>query len=136
MPTHRTWAVIRCCAGAATAVCLAILIVFPAQSQAKGGQAKKYGYKEILVRFRPGVSEERVRQIHAAHGATPLSVHGPSKRPRREKGPSEKRHRRVRASVPKSVDELIQAYNQEPEVLYAEPNLRVRAYLVPDDTFY
>jgi serine protease len=111
-------------------------MVFPAQSQAKGGRAKKKGYKEILVRFRPGVSEERVRQIHAAHEATPLSVHGPGKRPRRGKGPSEKRHRRVRASASKSVDELIRAYNQEPEVLYAEPNLRVRAYFVPDDTFY
>lgn len=79
---------------------------------------------EIIVKFKPGVSDLRARQLHGKHGASVLSVS--------KKG----KFKRLRVPKGKKAEELAAQYRLDPAVQYAEPNYIARALFVPDDTFY
>jgi len=85
----------------------------------------KYRDGELLVRFRAGVSSERIRAIHAAIGARPTktweSVPGLAL---------------VHLPAGTLAKDAIRSYRQNPEVLYAEPNYTVHALGVPNDPLF
>jgi len=79
---------------------------------------------EILVKFKPEVSEATVNSIAGKMGATNIgSVHGIGVR---------------RLSIPKHarIPDIVQRYLQDPQVEYAEPNYVARALYDPNDPYY
>jgi subtilisin family serine protease len=77
---------------------------------------------EILVRFRPGVSEESRLAIHASLNARVLKAFK-----------SVSSLEKVKLVEGLSVAEAIATYRSNPEVLYAEPNYIVHALNTPND---
>jgi len=82
----------------------------------------KYVPGEVLVRFREGASEQSKQGAHSAvraQGALRLDA--------------VERLERVRLPAGMSVEEGIEQYRRNPDVLYAEPNYIVHAYNLPND---
>ena len=79
---------------------------------------------EIIVQFRPGVKGSEIADINSKHKTEVLSTsqHGDFKRLKIAKG--------------KSVPEMVEIYNRNPNVKYAEPNYIAQALMVPDDPYY
>lgn len=82
----------------------------------------KYKPDEILVRFRPGTSQEKKNLAHSAARAEQVkswaSVEG---------------LHLVRVSAGVSIKDAIRLYKRRAEVLYAEPNYYVHAFTTPND---
>ncbi|MBN1669443.1 MAG: S8 family serine peptidase [Kiritimatiellae bacterium] len=78
---------------------------------------------EILVRFRPARAEPAMAQLAATAGIRVLHSR------RFNFG----RWQRIRVNSDKPLKQAIEACRQHPDVLYAEPNYIVEAYLTPDD---
>ncbi|OGP09762.1 MAG: hypothetical protein A3G39_03610 [Deltaproteobacteria bacterium RIFCSPLOWO2_12_FULL_43_16] len=81
----------------------------------------KYVPGEVLVKFKKGVDENKKKNIHDKMGAEVLSeipqigVH------------------KVKSKLGKSTEELIRQYKNDPNVLYAEPNLIYQIQAMPND---
>lgn len=81
-----------------------------------------YAPEEILVRFKDGLSPQEAAVVHAGIGATVVE-----------------RYRTVEnlvlVKLPPGMDvkEAIEFYQQNPDVLYAEPNYRVEVQGIPND---
>lgn len=86
--------------------------------------SQKYMPNEILVGFKPGTPEVAKYKIHRICGV--ISVHP---------GPNEI-FERVKFGNDKTMEEMIAAYKQNPEVSYAEPNYIAHALFVPNDPLY
>ncbi|MFW6161789.1 MAG: S8 family serine peptidase, partial [Planctomycetota bacterium] len=81
---------------------------------------------ELLVRFKPGRAAATMEAVEAAKGIRVRAS-------RRLQGTG---WHCVRVAPGRSVRELVEAYRQAPDVLYAEPNYRVHAFQdrrLPDD---
>ncbi|MGA1869644.1 MAG: S8 family serine peptidase [bacterium] len=79
---------------------------------------------EALVMFHPGTSSAVIEQTHRQCGGVVMRV-----------SPYAGFHL-VSPPPAVSVEELIAAYAQMPDVLYAEPNYIRKAHLVPNDPYY
>ena len=79
---------------------------------------------ELIVKFKAGVSETRIRLINGRHGTHVLSAS-------RFAG-----FRRLRIPAGQNLDELVEAYRRDPNVEYAEPNYTASTLLTPNDPFY
>ncbi len=79
---------------------------------------------EFIVKFKSEVSVATVTTINRRHGTSTLSV--------------SKQGQFSRLSVPsgKTVEELVAAYNENPDVEYAEPDYIAHAFWAPDDPLY
>jgi thermitase len=94
-----------------------------AMPDAAGGKAAKHEYGELIVKFRPG-GEGRRDAFHRRHGSRRL-----------KKFPAYAMERvKVRAGTP--IAEAVHEFENDPEVEYAEPNYRVRAFATPADPSY
>jgi hypothetical protein len=80
------------------------------------GEVAKYQGREVLVRFRPGVSKSQMDAVHARVGAEVVRSYS-----------RVENLQLVRVPANLSVAEAIRRYRQSPEVLYAQPNYAVRA---------
>lgn len=78
---------------------------------------------EILVSFKEGVSESTKAAVHARHGG---------KRTRVGYG----RAFDVVGSPGKTDEALIESYESDPNVSYAEPNYKIHAHLEPNDQYF
>jgi hypothetical protein len=67
-----------------------------------------YKKREILVKFKPGVSEAQIDEINGHMGTTVVKHMGAI--------------RLLRIPETKTVEEMVREYNVLPEVEYAEPN--------------
>jgi len=89
----------------------------------KAGQ--KYIPREIIVKFKPGVSEDAIANLNSRHGAATFY---------------RSRHfdfRRLRISRRrKTVSEMLELYRRNPHVEYAEPNYIAHAFWKPNDEYY
>lgn len=92
--------------------------------EVRGQRAAERVPDEIVVRFKPGVSESAVRTLNALHGTHVLSTHPVG------------RFKRLRVPKGQDLDDLIAAYHRQPEVEYAEPNYLASALYVPNDPSY
>ncbi|TFH46314.1 MAG: PKD domain-containing protein [ANME-2 cluster archaeon] len=79
---------------------------------------------EIIVKFKPGVKGREIANINSKHKTEVLSTsqHGDFKLLKIAKG--------------KSVPEMVEIYNRNPNVEYAEPNMIAYAHSTPNDPYY
>ena len=84
----------------------------------------KYVPGEIIVKFKPGVSDKVIADISSKHGALVISTS-------RFAG-----FKRLRIPRGKGVAEMVEIYKRNPNVEYAEPNYIAHAFMVPNDEFY
>ena len=94
-------------------------------AEAAGTRKHPYVENEVLVRFREGIATQARTNIHARLGA---------KRVKEFKIVRGLELVKIPATMP--VEEAIQLYRKNPEVLYAEPNYIARAQTVPNDPSY
>jgi len=83
-----------------------------------------YVEDEIVVKFKSGVSEETIARINQRHGTSVFYVSKQGK------------FRRLKVPAGKTVEELVDVYNKDPNVEYAEPNYIAHAFWVPNDPLY
>jgi len=84
----------------------------------------KYVPGEIIVKFKPSIKEDKIATFNAKHHASVLYTS-------RLVG-----FKRLRIPRKKSMAEMLQIYNQNPDVEYAEPNYIAHAFWAPNDPHY
>lgn len=98
----------------------------PAKTKSKGPQFKipKYAEGEVLIKFKPGVLQDRISAINSDAGVKVLKV-----------VPKINLHR-LRSTKGKTTKELLEFYRQDPNVEYAEPNHIITIDANPNDPDY
>jgi serine protease len=79
---------------------------------------------EIVVKFRPGVSNGRIKQVNQRHTTSVLH------------SSQFARFKKIEVAKGKTAREMVGLYNGEPDVEYAELNYYAYAFFVPNDTYY
>lgn len=79
---------------------------------------------EIIVQFQPGVPESLISMIHLRLGTVPLKLS--------HRGAA----RLLRLRPGETVEETVRRYQDDPQVVYAEPNYYVYAHFEPNDPFF
>ncbi|HUT29680.1 MAG TPA: S8 family serine peptidase [Sedimentisphaerales bacterium] len=87
-------------------------------------EAPKWAPAEIIVKFKPGVSDDVIRGINDRQGSSVLSISNRGQ------------FRRLRIPPNKTVEEMVAIYSKNPNVEYAEQNFIATALMVPNDTYY
>jgi len=85
---------------------------------------QKYVPGEILVKFNPGVSEEKIKSINAGHG-TQVTYTSPYAK-----------FKILKIPTTKTVEEMVEIYSKNPNVEYAVPNAIAYAFMAPNDPYY
>jgi serine protease len=85
---------------------------------------QKYVPGEIIVKFKPGVSEDSIANLNLRYGAVAFYTS-------RFAG-----FKRLRIPSMKKVSEMVELYKRDPNVEYAEPNYIAYAFWVPNDDLY
>ncbi|WP_269850447.1 S8 family serine peptidase [Methanosarcina horonobensis] len=85
---------------------------------------QKYVPGEILVKFKPGVSEEEVKNITEENG-TQVTYTSPYAG-----------FKIMEIPKTKTVEEMMEIYSKNPNVEYAIPNVIMNALMVPNDPYY
>ena len=84
----------------------------------------KYVPGEIIVKFKPGVSDKAIGDWNQGRGCSVLSTS-------KSAG-----FKRLKIAKRKTVEEMVEIYKRNPNVEYAEPNYIVHAFWVPNDPYY
>ncbi|MEW6327440.1 MAG: S8 family serine peptidase [Thermodesulfobacteriota bacterium] len=84
----------------------------------------RYTPGEIIVKFKPGVSDNVIRALNQRQGCSVLSKS-------RFAG-----FKRLRIPKGRTVEEMVEIYGKDPNVEYAEPNYTAHALLIPNDPLY
>ena len=84
----------------------------------------KYVPGEIIVKFKPGVSDKAIVDWNQGRGCSVLSTS-------KSAG-----FKRLKIAKRKTVEEMVEIYKRNPNVEYAEPNYIVHAFWVPNDPYY
>jgi thermitase len=79
---------------------------------------------EIIVKFKNGVSKNHISQVNRRHGTTVLSTNHRAG------------FRRLKTPAGRTPKQLIELYNREPEIEYAELNYYAYAHFVPNDPYW
>lgn len=79
---------------------------------------------EILVKFSPGVSEEKIRSINTGHG-TRVTYTSPYAG-----------FKILKIPVTKTVEEMVEIYSKNPNIEYAVPNAIASSFMIPEDPLY
>lgn len=79
---------------------------------------------EIIVKFKPGVSDKVIGEINSKRGASVISTS-------RFAG-----FKRLRIPKRKTVADMVEIYKRNPNVEYAEPNFIASAFMIPNDSYY
>lgn len=85
---------------------------------------QKYVPGEILVKFNPGVSEEKIKNINVGHG-TQVTYTSPYAG-----------FKILKIPKTKTVEEMVEIYRKNPNVEYATPNAITYAFMGPNDPLY
>ncbi len=85
---------------------------------------QRWATDEIIVKFKKDVPKEQIGQINSEHGASVLHTS-------RFAG-----FKKIKVPAGKTVEEIVEIYNHQPEVEYAELNYYAYAHWVPNDTYY
>jgi serine protease len=85
---------------------------------------QKYAPGEILVKFNPGVSEEKIKNINTGHG-TQVTYTSPYAG-----------FKILKIPRTKTVEEMAEIYSKNPNVEYAVPNAIMNAFMIPNDPGY
>lgn len=85
---------------------------------------QRYVPGEILVKFSPGLSEEKIRSINTGHG-TQITYTSPYAG-----------FKILKIPATKTVEEMVEIYSKNPNVEYAVPNAIANSFMVPNDPLY
>jgi len=85
---------------------------------------QQYVPEEIIVKFKPGVSDKVIAEVNSRHASSVISTS-------RFAG-----FKRLRIPKRKTVADMVEIYKKNPNVEYAEPNFIVHAFWVPNDSYY
>lgn len=85
---------------------------------------EKYVPDEIIVKFNPGVSEEKIKSINYKHG-TKVSYNSPYEK-----------FKVLKIPQGKTVEEMVDTFKTNPAVEYAVPNTICYSTMIPNDPFY
>ncbi|MDQ1275083.1 MAG: serine protease [Euryarchaeota archaeon] len=85
---------------------------------------QRYVLGEILVKFSPGISEEKIRSINTGHG-TQITYTSPYAG-----------FKILKIPATKTVEEMVEIYSKNPNVEYAVPNAIANSFMVPNDPLY
>jgi len=93
---------------------------------ARSGDAgrPKWVPNEIIVKFKKHPSEDRINQINRRHGTSVLYTSPFAG------------FKTIMVPPPKTPKQLVELYNREPDIEYAELNYYAYAFFVPDDPYY
>ena len=100
------------------------MVVFSGTGWAKEAPTASYVPGEILVKFKAGAEEDRIRSFHSSRGVI------------QETQSALTRVRRLRLPDGLSVEEATTQYRTNPDVEYAEPNYTRRAMATPNDAAF
>jgi serine protease len=84
----------------------------------------KWVPNEIIVKFKRGVSNGRIKQVNQRHTTSVLH------------SSQFARFKKIEVAKGKTAREMVGLYNGEPDVEYAELNYYAYAFFVPNDTYY
>ena len=98
------------------------LAVLPARIRATG--RPKWVPNEIVVKFKNGLPKNRIDRINQRHGTSVLYTSPFAG------------FRRIKVPAGKTVKQVVELYNREPDVEYAELNYYAYALFEPDDPLY
>jgi len=98
------------------------LAVRPARLRAAG--RPRWVPNEIVVKFKKGVSKNRIDRINQRHGTSVLYTSPFAG------------FKRIKLSAGRTARQAVELYNREPDVEYAELNYYAYALFVPDDPLY
>ncbi len=87
-------------------------------------QDQKYAPGEIIVKFEPGVSGEKIASINSRHGTKEIYTS------------SYAGFKLLKIPKSKTVEEMVEIYSKNPNVEYALPNAITHAAMVPNDPLY
>lgn len=79
---------------------------------------------EIIVMFKKGVNEKTISRLNSQLGTTILSTN------------PYLGFRRIRIPGDKTIEEMVELYNRDTHVQYAEPNAIARSFFTPNDPFF
>ena len=87
-------------------------------------RAGEYVPDEILVKFTPGTSDDVISEINSRHGTFEkyTSPYG--------------KFKVIGIPAGRTVSEMVEIYNENPHVEYAEPNYIAYALMMPNDPYY
>jgi serine protease len=118
------------------AICSLIMLIVPASALQdansddileKGTDAKKtekYVPGEILVKFKPGISDKEIGNINAKHETSVLYTSPYAG------------FKTLKVPKTKTVEEMAEIYSKNPNVEYAVPNYLMYATTAPNDPYY
>jgi len=87
-------------------------------------KTEKYVPGEILVKFKPGLSDKEVNNINAKHGTSVLYTSPYAG------------FKTLKVPKTKTVEEMAEIYSKNPNVEYAVPNYLMYATTAPNDPYY
>jgi serine protease len=109
-----------------TAIFLSTAVAQPPIFEKEPGKKPEARYVpgEIIVKFKPGVRDEVIRDLNQRHGCSVLSSS-------RFAG-----FRRLRIPKGKTVEEMVEIYSKNPNIDYAESNSIAYTFWAPNDPLY
>jgi len=87
-------------------------------------QEPKWVPNEIIVKFKNGASKEQFEQVNRRHGALVLYTNPIAS------------FKKLKIPAGRTPQQLVEIYNREPDIEYAELNYYAYAHFVPDDPLY
>ena len=84
----------------------------------------KWVPNEIIVKFKKGLSQDHISRVNRRHGTSVLYTSPFAG------------FKRIKVPPPKTPKQVVELYNREPDVEYAELNYYAYAFFVPDDPYY
>ena len=110
---------------------LILLLIVPASAEenikddlADQTTSQKFASREILVKFKDGVSEKSIKSLNRKKGA------------KAKETIDEVEVERIQVDPDDSVYEALNEYRENPKVEYAEPNYIFTANIIPNDYYY
>lgn len=85
---------------------------------------EKYVQNELLVKFNPGVSEDKIKSFNDKHG-TKVTYTSPYEK-----------FKIVKIPPGKTVEEMVEVYTKNSDVEYAVPNAIDYVFMTPNDRYY
>jgi subtilisin family serine protease len=90
----------------------------------RGQQKKNYKEGELIVKFKPSVSEEMRGKVHSRHGSEKI----------KDFRSLNTHHIKLRKGL--STEEAVTLYKADPSVKYAEPNYLLTIQTIPNDFYF
>lgn len=97
---------------------------FKVKKMSPAVQTEEYVPGEVVVKYRTDVNSSDIKGLNTKYGVSEIY------------SSSLGNYKRVQIPTSKTVEEMVEIYNADPNVEYAEPNYIFHAFMTPNDTYY